>query len=307
MKKIFNWLQQLNSEVEQQTPKEIKEKKSMEGLKPEDYEKYILASASRVTSLDNLSRFGITPNRAWSNQDEAVGYMSRSFINGEEEKVVGVNDWKYRINKYNFREPWDLTATNPKLGFFGCSFTFGEGIEYKDTFVNLVSENFNVTPFNFGVGGSSVQRVVRTFSAVTKVIDLDYAIFTLPHWHRQMYLDSTGKIINLIPHWPHMQFLEISNQLTDLEEDFYVVQAVSFVSWIRDIAEARGIKIILSSWDYPLNDLCKAMYPDVTIETFPNIDDKCARDNIHPGTKSQKAHAEQIIKAINDRAWLQKL
>ena len=276
-----------------------KKKEPIRGLTLSEYEKYAVTSASKVTTLDDLAKFGI--NAKWDCAD--ADYILRPSINGAEEKIVKPGDWQYRINKYNFREPWNFNSVNPKIGFFGCSFTFGEGIEYKDTFVNLVSEKFNLNAFNFGIGGSSLQRVARTFSAVTKVINLEYAVFTLPHWHRQMYLDSDGKIINLIPYWPHERFEDLSNQLTDLEEDYYVVQAVSFVSWICDLAESRGIKIILSSWDHPLNDLCKVMYPQLTVEPFPNIDDKCARDKMHPGVKSQQAHAEQLIKAINDRAW----
>ena len=56
--------------------------------------------------------------------------------------------------------------------------------------------------------------------------------------------------------------------------------------------------------DHPLNELCQLIYPDSTIDPFPNIDDKCARDKMHPGPKSQAAHAEQIIKAFHDRAWV---
>jgi hypothetical protein len=270
-----------------------------------EYEKYVLSSASKVSSLEDLSKFGIHAKWKQTVEDKSSDYILRPFINGAEEKIVQPGDWQYKINKYNFREPWNFND-NPKIGFFGCSFTFGEGIEYKDTFVNLVSTQFKCNPFNFGVGGSSLHRVARTFSAVTKVIDLDYAVFTLPHWHRQMYLDDSGKIINLIPQWPNEQFEAISNQLTSLEEEYYIVQAVSFVSWIYDLAIAKGIKIILCSWDYPLNDLCKVMYPDVTIDPFPNIDDKCARDKMHPGIQSQYAHAQQIKRAIDDRAWFQK-
>lgn len=283
-----------------------KKKQPIRGLKLEDYEKYAITSPSRVTSIDDLSKFGLHAKWDWTSIDEEVGYVQRPYINGAEEDTVKPGDWQYKINRYNFREPWNFKVETPKIGFFGCSFTFGEGIEYSDTFVNIVSKKFSLNPFNFAVGGSSLHRVARTFTAVSKVINLDYAVFTLPHWHRQMHIDASGKIINLIPHWPHEQFEEISNQLTDLEEEYYVIQAVSLVSWIADIAEACGTKIILSSWDYPLNDLCKVTYPNLTINPFPNIDDKCARDNMHPGTKSQNAHAEQIIRAIHDRTWFSK-
>lgn len=281
-----------------------KKKPPIRGLTLEEYEKYVVTSPNKVTSLDDMSRFGLFPRWDWTAQNESDGFLLRPTINSAEEKIVKPGDWQYKINKYNFREPWDFLSTKSKIGFFGCSFTFGEGVEYKDTFANIVSKHFNFNSFNLGIGGSSLQRVARTFSAASKVIDFDYAVFTLPHWHRQMYIDDQGKLINLIPHWPHDQFEDISKQLTDLEEEYYVIQAVSYVSWICDLAEAKGIKIILSSWDYPLNDLCKVMHPNLTIDPFPNIDDKCARDEMHPGIKSQRAHADQIIKAINDRAWV---
>jgi hypothetical protein len=305
MNKLSNWLQRLKPSLEDSSnTEEDKRKPPIQGLTLEEYKKYSVTSASNVSIVDDLSKFGLNVNWHGTEENEKLEFAYRPFINSEEEKIVKPGDWQYRINKYNFREPWNFKSKKPKIGFFGCSFTFGEGIEYKDTFVNIVSEKFNLNPFNFGVGGSSVHRVARTFSAVTKVIDLEYAVLTLPHWHRQMYIDDNGKLINLIPYWPHSRFVEISNQLTNLEEEYYVVQAVSFVSWICDLAEARGIKLILSSWDYPLSDLCKVMYPNIAIDVFPNIDDKCARDYMHPGIKSQYAHAEQIIKAINDRAWI---
>jgi phospholipase/lecithinase/hemolysin len=62
--------------------------------------------------------------------------------------------------------------------------------------------------------------------------------------------------------------------------------------------------VLFSSWDHTTNATCKILLPDNTLNPFPNIDDKCARDKMHPGPKSQQAHAEQIIKAINDRAWI---
>lgn len=280
-----------------------KVKNYIRGLSLEDYKKYAKTSSSHVSTIDDLSRFGIK-KRAWSLRDHQRGYKTVLGMNAEEEAIVKPGDWEYIINRYNFRELWDFESPKPKIGFFGCSFTFGEGIEYKDTFVNLVSTELNLNPFNFGNGGASLQRVARTFSAASKVIDLDYAVFTLPHWHRQLHIDKKGRFINLIPHWPHQNYEELSKQLTSLEEEFYIVQAVSYVNWIHDLAEHKKIKIILCSWDVPLNDLCKAMYPKLTIGTFPNVDDKCARDKMHPGVLSHQEHSRQIVKAFRDRTWV---
>lgn len=256
------------------------------------YEKYILTSPNRVSSLKDLKEFGLLNIPNYLEQE----YIYLPYINNIEKDFVSPIDWQYKINKYNFRESWDFQSNNKKIGFFGCSFTFGEGVNYNYTFCNLVAKKLNLNPFNFGVGGSSVHRITITFSAVIKLIKLNYAVFTLPNWRRQMHVKSNGKIVNLIPHWPDSEFVNLNKTLTELEEDYYIVQTISFLSWINDLSKANQIKIILSSWDSELNELCKTLYPDLTINKFCILDK--ARDNSHPGIKSHENYANQIINAI---------
>lgn len=271
-----------------------------------ELETYAKSAPSRVKTLDDLFPFGRYDREKWDNFAKGKDYVELQYVNqSEEEALKGKTDqWTYHLNKYNFRNPWDFKDARRKIGFFGCSFTFGEGIHNDDTFVNIVSKNFGLNGFNLGIGGSGIERVARTFSAAVRVIDFDYAVVTLPAWHRQLHLDMLGQMINIIPHWPHAGFEKINDLLASADEDFYINHAISYITWIVDTAKAYNIKLILSSWDHPTNELCKAMYPELTIKPFPNIDDKCARDNMHPGTKSQRAHAAQIIEAINDRAWI---
>ena len=259
------------------------------------YEKYALTSPNRIVSLNDLKIYGLH-NLYIDPKNE---YIFLPYINNMEKKTINSNDWKYKINKYNFRESWDFETEKKKIGFFGCSFTFGEGVEYENTFAYLVANQNNLNPFNFGIGGSSIHRITRIFSIVTKLIKLDYAVFTLPHWQRQMYLKPNGEIINLIPHWPHFDFSKISQKLTELDEDYYIIQTVSFLAWIYDLAIANKIKIILSSWDNELHKLCETIYPDLTIDTFQNIENDKARDNSHPGIKSHKNYADKINKKLD--------
>jgi hypothetical protein len=278
--------------------------KVISGLKLSEYEKFVTTAPSRITNLDELFKLGMFPRDRWNAHKVDSDHAIFPWIGKNEDKRIQPGDWTYHINKYNFRDPWNLASTKPKVGFFGCSFTFGEGIKSEETFVQLAAKECNLEPFNFGVGGSSVHRIARTFSAVTNLIDLDYAVFTLPHWHRQLYIDKDGKAINLIPGWPHEDYKKLNDKLTELDEEYYVVQAASFVTWIYDVAKLRNIKLILSAWDHPLNDLCRVMYPNNSILPFPNIDDKRARDKLHPGPLSHNSHAQQIIRKINDKTWV---
>jgi hypothetical protein len=271
----------------------------------EDLKPYAKLIPSRVKTLEDLIPYGFFKEQTYNKRfADCPEYVTIDTVQDSELESFEKDPWTYTIGKYNFRNTLDLNSTKSNIGFFGCSFTFGEGIKNEDTFVDIVSNELDLNPFNFGVAGAGVERTARLFSAATSVIDFDYAVVTLPGWHRQLHVDSYGTMINLIPHYPHSGFEKMCDMLTTLNEDYYIVRAATAINWIYDIARYKGIKLILSSWDHPQNEFCQLAFPENTINPFPNIDDKCARDQMHPGPKSQKAHAAQIIEAFNDRAWV---
>lgn len=266
---------------------------------------FLKTSPANIKTVSDLRVFGKT-HRVFK---QSIPFVKQGFellaCNQAEEKILDPEkDWKYSINEYNFRNSWNLESEKRNIGFFGCSFTFGEGIHNDDMFVNIVAKELDMNPINLGMGGSGLERVARTFAAAAKVINFDYAVLTLPAWIRQMHITPQGDIINIIPAWPHKDYEKLNDLFTNVDDDFFINQSITFINWMYDVAKANNIKILLCSWDHPLNELCKLMFPDNTIKPFPNIDDKCARDKMHPGPKSQRAHAEQIIKAFNDRAWV---
>lgn len=272
-----------------------------------DVNPYARLMPSKVNKLDDLVPFGyLSSDKYRKHFLKRKSFVKLDTVQKSEKEGFDADPWQYKINRYNFRGPFDLDDTRPKIGFFGCSFTFGEGVKEDNTFSGIVGKHFNLNTFNFGIGGAGIERVARTFSAVNSLIKLDYAVVTLPTWFRQLHLDERGSIVNIIAGLPHHEYPELSNFLTSASEDYYVVRAGSLINWIYDIAKYRDTKLIFSSWDHKVNQFCQASFPDITIRPFPNIDDKQARDKMHPGIKSHRAHADQIIEAINDRAWIQK-
>ena len=270
-----------------------------------EFTPYLKTSPANIKTVSDLRVFG----KAHQVSKQRLPFVKQVYEllacnQAEEELLNPKTDWKYYINEYNFRNEWNLNSKKETIGFFGCSFTFGEGIHNDDMFVSIVSEALDMNPINVGVGGAGLERTARTFASAANVIKFDYAVLTLPAWTRQMHVTKEGKLINIIPYYPHNDFEKLNEIYSSFDEDFFVNQAISYVNWIGDIATANNIKLILCSWDHPLNELCKFIFPKDTIKPFPNIDDKCARDKMHPGPKSQAAHAEQIIKAFHDRAWV---
>lgn len=268
--------------------------------------KYTDTASCRTNTLDDLFNLGPFSRGHWNMYRVDDDHAIFPYIGDAEMNIVKPGDWTYYINRYNFRDPWLLDSPKLKVGFFGCSFTFGTGIKSEDTFVQIAANECNLQPFNFGIVGSSIHRSAKIFSTVTNLINLDYAVFTLPPWHRQLHIDQTGHTINLLPvEHPNVNYRNLNKKLMEIDEEYHVVQAISFITWIYDVAKLKNIKLILSSWNPCVNSLCQLMYPENTIDQFPIIDANCAREQRHPGPKSQAAHAAHIIQKINDKPWSQ--
>ena len=279
--------------------KKVFKPEGFQGLSLEEYSKYTKYTPERVESIEDIANFGKFTRKRLTKLLDGKDFHIHPFANGAEEKIVKPGDWGYYINKFNFRDEFNLETKKPKIGFFGCSFTFGEGIESKDTFAQLSAEELNFSAFNFGIGGSSIHKIARTFSAVTKFIDLDYAVVTLPHWHRQLYLNEDGEMINLIPGYPHNGYEKVTRQITELDDTYLMLLATTMISWINDVAEKNSVKVLFGSWDHALCDICRTMLPEQTLKPFPNIDNATARDKMHPGILSHEAYTKMIVEAVN--------
>ena len=163
--------------------------------------------------------------------------------------------------------------------------------------------------YNVGKGGASFERVVRIFAAFVKFVDIDIAVFTFPHIHREFFVDDMGVAVDLIPngdkknvHWQYMlPFFE-------LPENYQKTKLSLGLNYILDIADILGIKVLFTSWDVPTYNLLKICAPENTANKFfPNdLDNKQARDKLHPGKNSHLRHAKNIRKELYDRTWIQR-
>ena len=82
------------------------------------------------------------------------------------------NDKGARTEKYSGKKK--------TLGFFGCSITYGHGLNEKETFAYQVCEKKEDFEYlNFGVAGYSLYQSLLRLKEVTKEVNLDKAIFTV--------------------------------------------------------------------------------------------------------------------------------
>jgi hypothetical protein len=241
------------------------------------------------------------------------GGFEIAFSNHAEELLAEKGEifehWQYFINSYNFRGKWNLdTDKKIKIACFGDSFTFGDGLPEEVLYVQQLANFFpDAELYNVGRGGGSVERIARIFAAFTKFVDIDIAVITLPHIHREFWIDDNGFTVDLIPNHSHNHF-EYMKPFFELPETYQKLKLSLNVNYILDIANILGIKVLLTSWDQPTHRLLEICAPKNTAnKMFPNdLDNKMARDKQHPGPKSQLRHAKNIRKEIYDRAWIQR-
>lgn len=224
-------------------------------------------------------------------------------------KTENIPNWKYYINQYNFRGRWNLdTEKKLKIACFGDSFTFGDGIPEEEVYVERLRYLIDDAElYNVGKGGSSIERVARTFAAFVKFVKIDIAIFTLPHVYREYFIDDAGNPTDLIPvedsdnH--HAKYME---PFFAMHDNYQLVKLSLNINYILDIANLLGIKVLFTTWDQPTYDLLKICAEDNAAQRiFPNdLDVKQARDKQHPGKMSHQRHAKNIMKELHDRTWI---
>ena len=211
--------------------------------------------------------------------------------------------YTYKLNNVNFRgNNWDTTSTRSKIGFFGCSFTFGEFVDQYKIFPTIVANKLNFNGFNFGVPGSSIQRVCRSFSAASRCFDFEYAVVVLPDWNRIHYLNNDihgARYLDISAHSPNFptKVQQDFKSYIRLGNDQALKRTIDSVDWILDIARISNTKVILSSWSELTYNALSQLYPDYTIGCFPIID--TVIDNDHPDEQSHKEFARMIVNRIN--------
>jgi hypothetical protein len=224
-----------------------------------------------------------------------------TYIRKEEAPNFDKDPWQYTINQYGFRDVWRNKAKRPNIGFYGCSNTFGEGVESSKHWTTLISKHYNMCKYNFGIGGASALRVARTFVATQQVLNLNYAVILLPSLHRVDYAEISengATEMQMLP-WKNPNFSKSQEKKwTDIyatyDNSMFIMNLIYAVSMITESAKAHNVKIVFSSWCgetlYTLGKInAPNLYPNLALKTRDH-----ARDGEHPGPESSKLFAEEL-------------
>lgn len=260
---------------------------------------FITTDSNKIQTLEGLIPYGVMKN--------FKGPTETSTLYGWEDYP-----WTYKINEYNHRDKFPLDR-KIKIGVFGSSDVLGAGVEH--TFSKRLQEKLppNYGVLNFATAGANMLVCHKKLQLVTKIIDLDIVILSLPDLKLLTFQDQQFKVLgaltNIIPHTPEW-FQLICNideeQYNELHREIRAgVEGVPLkmflykhIDFMINLCHKKKIKVVLGAREKSLILGFRKEYPDLTLEDRWEWFDRAPMDNAHPGQDSHDRYANMIYKHL---------
>lgn len=237
------------------------------------------------------------------------GVGTFKYLNQAEEDRSKKNykEFSYVVNDIGFRGTYPNSNKKGIMGFFGCSFTFGEGLPEEDNFPYQLSKHYGKDCLNLGMCGAGAHRIALIFQAATRIWNIETAVITLPNWGRFNYVDRENNIMSIIPPHRHssIEGEAVRLSLVNHFSDQYLMSATKdAASFIVSIAKEKNIKLILGSWDGETQNILRAglNYGSAVFLYDPRVE--TARDNCHPGPTACKNYTNTIKHYIDNKKYV---
>ena len=199
----------------------------------------------------------------------------------------------------------DLDLRNDKnaIGCFGCSFTYGAGLQTQDTWPFLLEEKTNTNCLNFGTVGAGIDSIYLNLKASAVDYKFKKVVILLPGFNRRLarfkhgdnwlkwpVLVGNPTTFTLLPSPIHKSLQLDMDQLRSHGEN--VVHKI--VEDENNKYDRRMLKKLIkfcknnyeefriSSWSTQVYDFLLAHCKENTIKFYDNEGPKGALDNLHP-------------------------
>jgi Domain of unknown function (DUF6473) len=219
------------------------------------------------------------------------------------ESLVKTDPWTYKINSQGFRGP-EWKFKKGFIPFFGCSYTFGIGVEKNIT--TLFEEKTGRKCINLGIPGGCIPFVLKSFHVLNTLQPSRYAVITLPALDRMV-----NPIRNTHGDWEYHNMLpNVEEQKKSYEKvyrvltsDYFVATALDYIAWAKTTAKLTGTRLYWSSWHdstMTLIDSC-INQENIFYYNYGANQVDLGRDNGHWGPKSTESWADNLIKFLKER------
>lgn len=215
----------------------------------------------------------------------------------------------YKVNSLGFRtcNNNDNINTNVDICYYGCSVTYGAGVDYENIYTSIIDKELSYTSNNFGISGICVEDIAYLFIGTSKFIKMKKAFFLLPdmvrHYMAYGYDDYNPSFINYGINWKdHSNNLHMSNIVETnitVPNSMLVYRTRSMIELIKSWAVVNNIEAIIATWESEtLKCLLNINYGNLKIIPFIMERLDFAYDNMHQGPKSHCNFAKNILQYV---------
>lgn len=223
---------------------------------------------------------------------------------------------KYKFNSLGFRSEEFNPHSKKRIYVAGCSHTFGTGLNEEETWPSRFKKTFckiynysknDVNLMNFGMGGQSNDYIARNIIVQCNEVKPDLLVILFTYPSRIEYLEK--KNIRSIGIWN----VNDDNDSNAIGYYTYYTDEIGYKNLIKNIllvqyfCKAKNIDYIFSLIEckyllknkFAHNIACKSLADLLDKKYICDFTIKCldrAADNLHYGSKSHNAFAENLIK-----------
>lgn len=228
-----------------------------------------------INSLDNLGQALIDRFR---------------YINGQ--------STQHEHNSYNFRSG-DLVTT-ADVCYYGCSFTYGVGVDLSSRWTNQIDRVMGYSSNNFGVEAIGIDEILNIFTITSRFVNMKRAVFLLPAASRQTIAVPNNMYINALPMADQSidrspEDIHYSSIWYQLPNEYFIDRAISSIQLIVRLAELQNISCIFATWDNEVFDILPAVKVP---EVFTSNGAAKGSDGLHPGVVYHTHLAQEVIKLL---------
>jgi hypothetical protein len=212
---------------------------------------------------------------------------------------------RYKLNSLGYRAPeFNTIDWKNAIVLFGCSCTFGIGVDESETVSHYLSNITGRPVVNLGWPGGSNEMMMYNSLLLKQNYETPYAVVCLWSTTDRFIMFSDFQPYNVGP-WN-----EVENQSKVKYKDYRTDVYTKAFESINFFSENEGIR------NYMTAELTKEIWKNSTIyvsssffsyKDILNLDltfsiDNEARDLVHPGRKSNQEAAEKIANFINEKS-----
>lgn len=213
------------------------------------------------------------------------------------------NPWNYKINSHGYRgSEWKFKKGF--IPFFGCSYTFGIGVERNIT--TLIEEQTGRKCINLGIPGGSIPFVLKSFHVFNTVQPSGCAMITLPSLDRipnpTRNRQDNWEYHNILPNMENTRPL-YEKVYKVLTSDYFVSSALDYIAWAKTTAKLTNTKLYWSSWDERTMTVIESCInkENIFYYNYGNNQVDFGRDNGHWGPISTERWATNLVNFLKER------